>query len=122
MISNTKAFFTGVAPGRLDVMGGIADYSGAQVLQKTIREKTTARLQFSERPDIRIKSITNTGEAFHAITPVSVAQEGFTSSGYYQQLGEALKDIPGGSWAVYVIGCVAVFCKEKKQALQGQGC
>ena len=30
------------APGRLDVMGGIADYSGALVLQWPIREATCA--------------------------------------------------------------------------------
>ena len=34
------------APGRLDVMGGIADYSGALVLQWPIREATAARVAF----------------------------------------------------------------------------
>ena len=33
------------APGRLDVMGGIADYSGALVLQWPIREATCAAVQ-----------------------------------------------------------------------------
>ena len=38
------------APGRLDVMGGIADYSGALVLQWPIREATrVALLPWTER-------------------------------------------------------------------------
>src|SRR4030095_14152930 len=37
------------APGRLDVMGGIADYSGALVLQWPIREST--RVALTRHPD-----------------------------------------------------------------------
>ena len=38
------------APGRLDVMGGIADYSGSLVLQLPLREATCVALQrVSER-------------------------------------------------------------------------
>ncbi|HEY7699862.1 MAG TPA: galactokinase family protein, partial [Vicinamibacteria bacterium] len=33
------------APGRLDVMGGIADYSGSLVLELPIREETRVALQ-----------------------------------------------------------------------------
>ena len=33
------------APGRLDVMGGIADYSGAQVLQMPIAEAAHVAVQ-----------------------------------------------------------------------------
>ena len=33
------------APGRLDVMGGIADYSGSLVLQRPIAEATFAAVQ-----------------------------------------------------------------------------
>ena len=42
------------APGRLDVMGGIADYSGALVLQWPIREATFAALQ--PNPSVRCES------------------------------------------------------------------
>src|SRR5215470_1463723 len=42
--------FIGRAPGRLDVMGGIADYSGALVLQWPIRQATRVALRpWSER-------------------------------------------------------------------------
>jgi len=32
------------SPGRMDVMGGIADYSGSLVLQKPIKEKATVSI------------------------------------------------------------------------------
>ena len=38
------------APGRLDVMGGIADYSGSLVLQRPIAEATFAALQRTDLP------------------------------------------------------------------------
>jgi galactokinase len=39
------AIFVGRAPGRMDVMGGIADYSGSLVLQMPIREAAVAGVQ-----------------------------------------------------------------------------
>ena len=40
---------TARAPGRLDVMGGIGDYSGSLVLQKTLAEAAWAALR-ANRP------------------------------------------------------------------------
>ena len=45
------------APGRLDVMGGIADYSGSLVLQRPIAEATFAALQLTDRPTIEVMSL-----------------------------------------------------------------
>ncbi len=49
------------APGRLDLMGGIADYSGSTVLQYPIREATFAAAQLAEDPIVRIESISERG-------------------------------------------------------------
>lgn len=46
----------GRAPGRLDVMGGIADYSGSLVLQLPIREATIVGLQRSSDTTLRVVS------------------------------------------------------------------
>src|SRR5215470_15612922 len=43
------------APGRLDVMGGIADYSGSLVLELPIQEATFAALQ--RHPDRRLSIV-----------------------------------------------------------------
>src|SRR5205814_1297201 len=45
------------APGRLDVMGGIADYSGLLVLEMPIREATFAALQRKVSRTLRIISL-----------------------------------------------------------------
>src|ERR1051326_2365948 len=45
------------APGRLDVMGGIADYSGSLVLQWPIAEATFAAVQVTSEPAIEIVSL-----------------------------------------------------------------
>lgn len=56
------------APGRLDVMGGIADYSGSLVLQMPISEACCVALQVTESGDQRLwKHI----EARHAKHPSS---------------------------------------------------
>src|SRR4030081_440517 len=45
------------APGRLDVMGGIADYSGSLVLELPIQEATFAALQRDPIHKIRVISL-----------------------------------------------------------------
>jgi galactokinase len=49
--------FIGRAPGRLDVMGGIADYSGSLVLQWPIAEATFAAVQVTSEPVVEIVSV-----------------------------------------------------------------
>jgi hypothetical protein len=45
------------APGRLDVMGGIADYSGSLVLERPIAEATWAAVQRIDHPVLEIVSL-----------------------------------------------------------------
>ncbi|MFK7800642.1 MAG: galactokinase family protein, partial [Anaerolineae bacterium] len=44
------------APGRLDVMGGIADYSGSLVLEMPIAEATLAAVQPNQTQTVEIIS------------------------------------------------------------------
>src|SRR5215831_208033 len=48
--------FIARAPGRLDVMGGVADYSGSLVLEMPIAEATIAAVQKNDDRKIVIKS------------------------------------------------------------------
>src|SRR5262245_51730294 len=52
-----RELFVTRAPGRLDVMGGIADYSGSLMLELPIAEATLAALQPSDDPVVRIASV-----------------------------------------------------------------
>jgi len=57
-------FFSGLqpvglarAPGRLDVMGGIADYSGSLVLELPLQEAAFVFAQFHSEPVVRVLSL-----------------------------------------------------------------
>jgi L-arabinokinase len=50
------------APGRLDVMGGIADYSGSLVLELPLKEATLVALQLSDERTLKIVSINPTSD------------------------------------------------------------
>src|SRR6476646_7812701 len=54
-----QELFVTRAPGRLDVMGGIADYSGSLMLELPIAEATLVALQQSDDPSVRIASVTS---------------------------------------------------------------
>ena len=53
----TNDIFVTRAPGRLDVMGGIADYSGASMLELPIAEAAVAGLQRQVERRITIKGL-----------------------------------------------------------------
>lgn len=99
------------APGRLDVMGGIADYSGSLVLQMPLRERTTVRAVFSGNPELRVHGA-DVGETF--TLPLADFQ---TDS--YERLRKTVLARPGGEWAVYVVGCLAVLVREKTLPARG---
>ena len=106
--------------GRMDVMGGIADYSGSYLLQMPIREQTTAYLAWRDDDVIRVKS----SSASEAGIPDEVSIEINTLIGSKQNFTfndarEVLLKKPGGDWAIYIIGCLLVLANEKDLQLQG---
>ena len=106
--------FSTSAPGRLDVMGGIADYSGSLLLQMPIAERTTLAMQ--QRDDtvwnIASKDL-NGDEQFFSFD--FTAHKNIS----YTQLNKLLLQQHNGNWAVYVIGCFYVLQKEKQIPLTG---
>ena len=57
-VFNAKAdLIVSRAPGRLDVMGGIADYSGSHVLEFPIAEATFAAIQLNTERQLNIVSL-----------------------------------------------------------------
>ena len=100
------------APGRLDVMGGIADYSGSMVLELPIREATFVALQRNTELKLQIVSLsadTSDGATFempltdflNADKPVDYE----IARAYFQ--GE-----PQEHWAAYVAGVFLVLMRE----------
>ena len=56
-ITSFNDIFVTRAPGRLDVMGGIADYSGSLVLEMPIAEATFVGLQRNDLGQLYIVSL-----------------------------------------------------------------
>jgi L-arabinokinase len=112
------------APGRLDVMGGIADYSGSLVLERPIAEGTFVAVQRVDEPVLQIVSV---GRAPCTIPVDSLAPEGVPVS--YQDARrmfacdpkERREGVPGDSdrWLAYVVGVVVVLARERNMPLTG---
>jgi L-arabinokinase len=109
-----EEIISATAPGRMDVMGGIADYSGSLLLQMPIRQTTTVSIQ--KRND----------EVFHLRTQLSskkISDFKINISDIKDrspiEAGKIIRSMPGGDWAVYVLGCFIILHQENKIELIG---
>lgn len=98
--------------GRLDVMGGIADYSGSMVLQMPIKEKATVIVGHRGYNQLHIKSldVTEHNELFIDLEELPKS---------YKEANQYLKQLNGGDWAAYIVGCFLVLINEKHLNLGG---
>jgi L-arabinokinase len=101
--------FVARAPGRLDVMGGIADYSGALVLQWPIREATrVALLPWPERR-LSITSVGRGGVERHCDVPLDLIADAHRP---YDDVRAWFAGDPARHWAAYVAGAFHVLSRE----------
>jgi L-arabinokinase len=114
LFSKEEQIISATAPGRMDVMGGIADYSGSLLLQMPIKQTTTVSIQirndglFNLRTQISKKKTADFNIHISVLKDKSLAEA-----------GKIIKSIPGGDWAVYCLGCFLVLQKEKDIELTG---
>jgi len=103
--------FLARSPGRLDVMGGIADYSGALVLQWPIRESTRVALsRWSERR-VAILSTGRDGAERHCDVPLEIVADPDRS---YEEVRAWFAADPSRHWAAYVAGVFHVLAREHR--------
>lgn len=98
------------APGRLDVLGGIADYSGSMVLEMPIAAATFVAWQWREDRLLRIRSIGIDREGLLPEVGVSLDDLVDTQGRVRpaEEVQERLRSVPGAHWASYVAGCFYV--------------
>jgi galactokinase len=96
----------GAAPGRLDVMGGISDYSGALVLQMPLRRETRVRIRENGQDTLRIQSHLSREKASLFEIPLSFWVENRRPDAFRTNLS------PKADWAAYPLGCVSVFSEK----------
>ena len=101
------------APGRLDVMGGIADYSGSLVLELPIAEATLVALQKSGERTLRVFTLSDDarGGALFEMPLADFEREG-RPVGYEEARGYFERD-PARHWAAYVAGVFLVLMRER---------
>jgi galactokinase len=101
--------FVSRAPGRLDVMGGIADYSGALVLQWPIHEATRVALRPWRERYISITSIAAGGHERRCDVPLDLVADG---SRPYEDVRAWFDAESARHWAAYVAGVFHVLARE----------
>jgi galactokinase len=99
------------APGRLDVMGGIADYSGSLVLERPIAEATWAAIQPIGRPVLDVVSLGR--------PPLTIPLETLAPDGVPIGYDQARRMFCGSeTWAAYVVGVLLVLARERAVPLR----
>jgi galactokinase len=108
-IGDGDSVFVARAPGRLDVMGGIADYSGALVLQWPIREATRVALLPWPEPRLSITSLGRGGGERHCDVPMDLVADPRRP---YEDVRAWFGADPTRHWAAYVAGIFHVLSRE----------
>ena len=102
------------APARLDVMGGIADYCGANVAALTLEHGAVVGCQVRDGGQLRALSL---GVDDHALLGLQISVDDFYDRGQlksYNQIRQLFARNPKTAWAAYVLGGLYVLLKEGK--------
>ncbi len=102
------------APARLDIMGGIADYCGANVFEMTLSRTAIAVAQ--AREDRNLCAITlRAGDQFKPNFHISL-DSFYTNDTLktYSEIPERFSEEPGTEWTGYILGAFFVLLKEGK--------
>ncbi len=120
LFSSKQSVFVARAPGRLDLMGGIADYSGALVLELPLAAATYVSMQPTESPTVTIRSTSEDAVFGHAMLslPVDALFSGRAPIAY-EDARALFAGNPATQWAAYVVGPLLVLMREKGVRLSG---
>lgn len=110
------------APGRLDVMGGIADYSGSLVVQMPISESAMVAMQRLDGDQVEILSLPMDGAAEPRRYTVNVASVRAAAEGQPGHMASLL-DVECGEkhWASYLVGAFPILMRDAGLCMSG-GC
>jgi galactokinase len=108
-----EELFVTRAPGRLDVMGGIADYSGSLVLELPIQEATFVALQRDSERMLKIVSLSE--DSMPELTfEMSLSElEGADGPIDYEEARTYFQRDASRHWAAYVAGVFLVLERER---------
>jgi galactokinase len=107
------------APGRLDLMGGIADYSGSLVLELPIASATHAALQPRTERTLFVVSFPPSGAGRERVFEMPLADL-YDSGSRPLEYAEAARYFKerGDGWAAYVAGAFHVLARERGKSFE----
>jgi galactokinase len=106
------------APGRLDVMGGIADYSGSLVLEMPIAEAAFVAMQSASSEDgVIIVSMPELPNESPRRVSISADDWRAMCNADYDVARQRLRADSAAAWAAYVVGPLLVMLRETKGRL-----
>src|SRR5712691_3998403 len=97
------------APGRLDLMGGIGDYSGSLVLQWPIQSAVHVAIQRHSSKTLRIASVPEEPDRTSRLFEINLDE---LRGSNYSTLRARFTDEPENHWAAYVAGAFPVLMRE----------
>lgn len=126
-LNEQRAFFAsdrplhvGRAPGRLDLMGGIADYSGSLVLELPLSAATWVAVQSTDEPEIILFSTSiDPGSGDPLVSLPSSALQVEQRALDYSEAHTILTSTANSSWAAYVAGVLILLQHEHGLLLKG---
>ncbi len=110
------------APGRLDVMGGVADYSGSIVMELPLSEAACVAWQWREDREVRIRTV---GPESAGLTPdATLSLDDLIDSDNrvrpIEEVRARLTSEPSTRWAAYLAGCYYVLLAAYSKVSQGR--
>jgi len=105
------------APGRLDMMGGVADYSGSLILALPLAVATWVAVQDQQTPELVIESTAGGGVSDDARVTIPIADLTPGPPLTYAEAYAHLAAEPRRAWAAYVAGALVVLQREHGRRL-----
>jgi galactokinase len=106
--------YVGRAPGRLDLMGGIADYSGSLVLELPLAVATWVAIQATDEPLVTLFSTgieAGSGESLVSLPLASLQLDSHSQD--YSEVHAQLTANPERAWIAYVLGVLVLLQRER---------
>ena len=115
---NSGQILVARVPARLDVIGGIADYSGANVCEGVLGRGMVIALQPRTDRTLRIRTLQANRKSLPIETRIPLAYfelgEGFVG---YEEIRELCRANPLSTWAAYIGGSIFTLLKEESVRL-----
>jgi L-arabinokinase len=118
LLNPDTPIFIARAPGRLDVMGGIADYSGSLVLEMPIAEAAFVAVQRAREPGVVVVSNAEHDDGVRRVELTNQQWDELLRCDY-DVARTKLRANRAAAWAAYILGPILVLLRETSAILSG---